>query len=143
MSQPSQDESAAPPPQHDPYPNPCQTAFHGALEVYSWNPTPEQEHDLIPSIDPNRVIKLLRVKVQQKGALRWYMSVNVRFIKQNSEGNETTVQPYFTSRCMQIINVEEDIASQVQVAIDKISRDVETFLRNGSGWVLERVIKHL
>ena len=141
MSQPSQDESAAPPPQHDPYPNPCQTAFHGALEVYSWNPTPEQEHDLIPSIDPNRVIKLLRVKVQQKGALRWYMSVNVRFIKQNSEGNETTVQPYFTSRCMQIINVEEDIASQVQVAIDKISRDVETFLRNGSGWVLERVIK--
>ena len=123
------------------YPNPCETAFRGTLEVYSWAPTPEQEHDLIPSVDPKRVIELISVKVAQKGPIRWYLSVQVKFTKPNSEGVEISAEPYFTSKCSHILTLEEDINSQVTEAINKISGDVDTFLKNGSGWVLDRVIK--
>ena len=123
------------------YPNPCETAFRGTLEIYSWAPTPEQEHDLIPSVDPKRVIELISLKVAQKGAIRWYLSVQVKFTKPNSGGVEISAEPYFTTKCSHILTLEEDINSQVTEAIHKISGDVDTFLKNGSGWVLDRVIK--
>ena len=78
----------------------------------------------------------------QKGAIRWYLSVQVKFTKPNSEGEEISAEPYFTSKCQHILNnVEEDINTEVTEAITKISEDVDTFLKNGSGWVLDRVIK--
>ena len=80
----TQDSAPVDQPQVD-YPNPCETAFRGTLEVYSWAPTSEQEHDLIPSVDPKRVIELLNVNVTKKGAIRWYLSVQVKFTKPNSE----------------------------------------------------------
>ena len=102
------------------YPNPCETAFRGTLEVHSWAPIFEQEHDLIPSADPKWVIELLNVKVTQKGAIRWYLSVQVKFTKPNSEGEEISTEPYFTSNCQHILNVEEDINTQVTEAITNI-----------------------
>ena len=136
----TQDTAPVDQPQVD-YPNSCETAFRGTLEVYLWAPTSEQEHDLIPSVDPKRVIELINLKVTQKGAIRWYLSVKVKFTKPNSEGEEISAEIYFTSKCQHILNVEEDINAQVTEAITKNSEDVDTFLKNGSGWVLDRVIK--
>ena len=64
----TQDTAPVDQPQVD-YPNPFETAFRGTLDVYSWASSSEQENDLIPSVDPKRVLELLNVKVTQKGAI--------------------------------------------------------------------------
>ena len=75
--------------------NPCESAFRGELTVYSWVPTAAQEHDLVPSINPPRVKNLLRDRLVEQGAIKWYLSVNVRFTKMGIDGGEAIAEPFF------------------------------------------------
>ena len=120
--------------------NPCESAFHGDLTVYSWVPTSAQEHDLVPSINPPRVEILLRDRLVEQGAIKWYLSVNVRFTKMGIDGGEAIAEPFFTSTCHQLLN-DFEINGQVNDAIDKVKHDFENFLKNGSGWALDKVLR--
>ena len=120
--------------------NPCETAFHGGLEVYSWVPTPQQEHDVITSINPPRAVRLLKELLLKKGAIKWYMSVNCKLVKSNVDGDEISCEPYFTSRCSSVL-IDNQINGSVEEALGKILNDLDNYLKNGSGWALEKVLK--
>ena len=108
--------------------------------MYSWKPTNRQQYDLLPSINPPRVKKLLEEQLAVKNALRWYLSVKVRFVKVNTGAEVVTVEPHFTGQCQQLLNAFE-IDRELEESIDKIKSDFEAFIRNGSGWVLDKVLK--
>ena len=118
--------------------NPCESAFSGDLQVFSWQPTSVQEHDLIASINPPRVKHLLKEQLHARTALRWYLSVKVRFIKFVNNGEEVNTEAFFTSNCHRLLQ-EYDIHEQVIYSIEKIKNDFENFLREGSGWALDKI----
>ena len=118
--------------------NPCESAFSGDLQVFSWQPTSVQEHDLIASINPPRVKHLLKEQLHARTALRWYLSVKVRFIKFVNNGEEVNTEAFFTSNCHCLLQVY-DIHEQVIYSIEKIKNDFENFLREGSGWALDKI----
>ena len=120
--------------------NPCESAFHGDLVVFSWIPTTVEEHDLILSINTPRVGNLLRGQLVKRDAIKWYLSVNVRFTRITTDGGEATAEPFFTSTCYQLLNTFE-IEDEVNDAVDKIRYDFDNFLKRGSGWVLDKILK--
>ena len=94
--------------------NPCESPFSGDVQVFSWQPTSFQEHDLIVSINPPRVKHLLKEKLHARTALRCYFSVKVRFIKFVNNGEEVNAEAFFTSNCHRL-------------------------LQEGSGWALDKI----
>ena len=76
----------------------------------------------------------------KKGPLKWYLSVNCRLIKMNSEGEEIICEPYFTSHCFQLL-IDHYVHDDIQEAIDKILIDLDNYIKNGSGWALDRVLR--
>ena len=123
------------------YPNPCESDFNGSLEVFSWVPTTEQQHDVMTSINPTRVEHFLKKQLVKKSAIRYYISVKARFVKNDGDDNEISSEPYFSTECFQLTNLEEDAQSQIQKAIEKILLDADKYEKNGSGWIFERVQK--
>ena len=60
------------------------------------------------------------------------MSINCRLAKMNVDGGEISCEPYFTSiRSMVLLRKEWK----------KILNDLDNYLKNGSGWTLEKVLK--
>ena len=94
------------------------------------------------SINPLRVTKLLKKLVVERRGIRWHLSVKCRFVKYDSNGEEIYAEPYFTSRVFQITNAEEDMTATIEEAIGKISNDIETYIRCGSGWVFINVVQY-
>ena len=119
--------------------NPCETSFHGTLQVFSWVPTINQQTDLGRSINQPRVEKILGQELSKKGPIKWYISVKVRFAKVTPEG-EVFAEPFFTSRCYLLVNAAS-LQDQFQEALQKLLNDCESFIRNGSGWVMDKVLK--
>ena len=68
------------------------------------------------------------------------MSINCRLVKINVDGGEISCQPYFTSRCSSVLN-DNQINGSVEEALGKILNDLDNYLKNGSGWTLEKVLK--
>ena len=64
-------------------------------------------------------------------------------VKTDSEGQVSDeAEPYFTSRCYTLLHVA-DLQNQLQEAMQKTVDDFENFFCEGSGWVLEKVLKVL
>ena len=125
----------------EPYENPCEMAFHGSLQVFSWVPSIQQQTNLVHSINLVRVKNILNQELQHKSAIKWYLSVKVKMVKIDSDGQVSEeAEPYFTSRCYTLLQ-SDDLEEQLQEAIQKIMDDFENFIREGSGSVLEKVLK--
>ena len=125
----------------EPYENPCEMAFHGSLQVFSWVPSIQQQTNLVHSINLVRVKNILNQELQHKSAIKWYLSVKVKMVKIDSDRQVSEeAEPYFTSRCYTLLQ-SDDLEEQLQEAIQKIMDDFENFIREGSGWVLEKVLK--
>ena len=116
-------------------------AFHGSPQVLFWVPSIQQQTNLVHSINLVRVKNILNQELQLKSAIKWYLSVKVKMVKIDSDGQVSEeAEPYFTSRCYTLLQ-SDDLEEQLQEATQKIMDDFENFIREGSGWVLEKVLK--
>ena len=118
---------------------PCESAFQGDLEVFSW--VPAEPRDMILAMDPQRIIEKLRQQLRKKTAIRWYLSIKVEIVKYDAAGNEIRDIVGFTSRCCQLTRSENSLEQEVEEAIGKILRDFENYVREGSGWQLDSVLE--
>ena len=67
-----------------------------------------------------QVERRLRQSIQEKGGLKWYMSVTIRFRRENANGETEYATAHFTSRCA-IAHEANDLELQIQKAFMKCS----------------------
>ena len=63
----------------------------------------------------------------------------MRLVKLNAEDEEIVTEPYFTSRCNQLVN-PQDTTEHVMEAKQKILNGLDEYLKKGREWVFDRVL---
>jgi len=74
-----------------------------------------------------------------KKGIKWYLNVQAKLVKTNAEGKEVASEPHFRSHCITTVN-NNDINTNLNEAIEKISKALATYQREGSGWLLSHIL---
>ena len=72
----------------------------------------------------------------------FYIAIEVRFFKRDKDGNRTEDSAFFNG-AMHTLLRKEDFEEAFQTSMKKIWSAFDVYLKNGSGWILERVEKIL
>ena len=86
-----------------------------------------------------QVIKILKNGIREHDAIKWYLTLQVQFIKTKTDGEEVTSEPYF-NKCNFSLHLGE-IKKQVRRAYADLLTKFGNYIRDGSGWHLQRCIK--
>ena len=83
--------------------------------------------------------KLFNTLLNKNVPMKWYVTIKVIFYKfDNSTRNKTEDSAFFHGG-MQTLLAKEDFEESYQSSINKIWKSFDEYLKNGSGWILERV----
>lgn len=69
-----------------------------------------------------------------KNGLKWFVSVQVEFIKPKVDSSDFVSEPHFRSLCMTIVNVHE-----TEDQLNKVNQK-EAYQKEGSGWALSAIL---
>ena len=86
-----------------------------------------------------QVRDVLRQHRQEHQGIKWYMALNVRYVKIGEDGERMTTEPLFRSDTVAAVN-DQDIEQQLAVAQQQIFARSQEFLAEGSGWTLDEVV---
>ena len=83
----------------------------------------------------NKIIRVRRLKKEQnKNNIKWYISINVSFKKEDK-----TAEPVFRGHC-QVSTHQEDIQEGFQDSAKKIYESFTEYQREGSNWTLDHLV---
>ena len=107
-------------------------------------PLGSQSGDLVTFLEGNkkRVYKILKKHLKKHKTIKWYLTLNVELAKTDSEGEIKTASPYFTNKCIISLHKSE-LKKQISNAYEVLYDRFATWMRDGSGWFLEEIIKLL
>ena len=80
---------------------------------------------------------LLNELVKKRG-IKWFTSVKVRFVKSKPDGEDLVTESQFRSLCMKTVN-QHELHNQIE-AKQKITESLVLFQKEGSGWVLDKIL---
>ena len=86
------------------------------------------------------VIRLLSKKLKELGAIKWYLTLNIRCIKTDSNGDFKTSTPYFSNKCNVTLHKKE-LKKQVRKVYAILFDRFAEWLRQGSGWQFDENIQ--
>lgn len=87
-----------------------------------------------------RVLTYLQSRVRKLGGVKWNLCVQVEM--QRDDVNEVAVtSPYFRSRTYILLSSDGVNEHDLNEAMQKMYASLETFMREGSGWYLKKVLK--
>ena len=97
-------------------------------------------------IDPMMALTIYHAKIKntiqhylnEKGPMKWYIGMKVIMKKMDNGKLFGYIDPGFTSR-PRITPMMSNFDEGYNIARQKIDKNIEEFLRNGSGWIVERV----
>ena len=130
---------ASPQPQLD---KPNKSAFGGKMQERAWNIRNHTDPLGALKLYKDRIKHALFLSLRQDGPQKFYLAVKVRFYKRDKVGNKTEVSAYFHGTMHTLLR-EADYDEAYQNSLNKIWIAFDIFLKNGSGWILERVEKIL
>ena len=123
--------------------DPCQltTALDNSVKELEFKPRQRQQHDLSLFFHGKRkpVINNIAKEIAKQQGIKWYINVQVRFIKHKVDQEDVISEPYFRSSCMTETNSSE-LQQHYDDAMEKIKAAFATFQKEGSGWVLDQVL---
>ena len=119
---------------------PC--ALDKTAQIINLVPYKKEKNDVILFFQNKRkeIQNILKRKLKQFKSIKWYLTLQVHFIKTNSLGLEDNALPYFKNKCTITLH-KSQIKKQIQKAYAIILQKFADWLREGSGWVLEKVIQ--
>ena len=117
-------------------------ALDNTAQIIDIFPNTNQSFDVIRFLQAKKrkIEKILKIKLLELKSIKWYITLQVHFIKTNSLGQEDNAYPYFKNKCINTLHKSE-IKQQVRKAYASILQKFAEWLRYGSGWVLEKVIQ--
>ena len=119
-----------------------QSALKGSLTIKELEPLPANKQDLLMFLKDTKheIENYLVEKVLDKRGIKWSLTATIRF-KKCSVGNEEIVsEPSFNSITV-IATLCSQLNDQLDSAFNKIYKSFEEYQRDGSGWVMDQVIK--
>ncbi|XP_064629257.1 uncharacterized protein LOC135488549 [Lineus longissimus] len=99
-------------------------------------------------IDPSQFMRAVKGATKRKiseeildlNGVKFQLAANVRMLKERNNGEDIEATPTFYSDQQSALRAT-DIDEGLDKAQEKISRGIENFMRDGSGWGVDRVIK--
>ena len=88
----------------------------------------------------NNITKTLETELSQMKGLKFVQTVKIAFIKPTQE-NIHVKDVYFNSKSYTVIN-NNDIEGNIKLSIEEIVNKAAVWLSEGSGWTIDRVLKH-
>ena len=118
---------------------PVKSAFNGKMQERAWF--------IRGSTDPlgalrdykNRIRDALFLSLK-KNPQKFYIAVKVRFFKKDKDGHKSEDSAFFHG-AMHTVLRKEEFEEAYQTSLQKIWKSFDKFIRNGSGWILDRVEK--
>ena len=113
------------------------SAFKGKVQERAWF--------IRGSTDPmgalneykNRIGNALYLSLK-KNPQKFYIAVKVQFFKRDKDGHKIEDSAIFHGTMHTVLR-KEDFEEAYQTSLQKIWKSFDTYIRNGSGWILERV----
>src|SRR6218665_1086387 len=70
--------------------------------------------------------------------VKWYLTMNVVFTRQNPDGGTDRTSPHFQSRPVVQLN-HLNTMDHIEEAITRLNALVEIYTDHGSGWIIEEI----
>ena len=86
------------------------------------------------------ITAILDEDLKEKKGLKWYITVKVRFTKENQSGESVSSEPIFRTKMAILLNMagfEEVLAAAYQ----DLHKKFQEFQREGSGWNIDQVVE--
>ncbi len=101
-----------------------------------------QRYDLLAFLTASqpRIRTILETNLRRDGSQKWYAVLKTSLVKYNQAGEEIRATPVFRSNCFLLFN-EREIPEQLEVAGEQMLDKFSNYMRDGSGWALDRVIR--
>ena len=123
--------------------DPCEltSAMQDLLKTFKYKPRIGEKYDLRLFLQGKKNVLLNRLQreLASKKGIKWFVSVQVKFIKPKADGTDITSEPHFRSLCMTTVNSQE-LETQLGEANQKILDAFASYQREGSGWLLSAVL---
>ena len=118
---------------------PVRSAFNGKIQERAWF--------VRGSTDPLGALKEYKERIKtvlflslKKNPQKFYIAIKVRFFKRDKDGHKSEDSAFFHGTMHTVLR-KEDFEEAYQTSLQKIWKSFDIFIRNGSGWTLERVEK--
>ena len=102
----------------------------------------EERYNLFTFLEnkKKRALKILKKKLRQLRAIKWYLTLNIQCIKTDSDGDIKTSKPYFSNKCIVTLNKRELKKQLKKVYVVLFDRFAD-WLKQGSGWYFDENIQ--
>ncbi|KAK3747985.1 hypothetical protein QZH41_003960 [Actinostola sp. cb2023] len=114
-----------------------------SLKTFKFKPRIKEKYDLRLCLQGKKKALLNRLQrelASKRGIMiKWFVSVQVKFIKPKADGTDITSEPHFRSLCTTTVNPEE-VEEQLNEVNQKILNVFAIYQREGSGWMLSEVL---
>jgi hypothetical protein len=117
------------------------SALNNSAEIARIEPQGSEQNDLLGFLANTRLVihEYLLSRVTQQ-PIKWYLTVQIELERLTSDGDNTVSTPHFRSRTFILLNPDTYNEHDLNEALQKIIKSLEEFMRNGSGWVLKKVL---
>ena len=118
------------------------SALNDNVEIHTLYPVGIDKLDLIKFLANTRPVieKYLLSKVRQQ-AIKWYIVAQVELTREDRDGNEVTVVPYFRSVTYTLLTEDTFENHDLNQALQKLALGLEKYIHESSGWTLKNVKK--
>ena len=88
------------------------------------------------------ILKQIKTKLIYRKGIKFQINVNCKLTKEKHDGtgNKVSIQPWFPSKTQQLIS-KYHLQGNLNVAYREIKNLFEGFITQGSGWILNRILK--
>lgn len=117
-------------------------ALGGSAKVYELLPYGLEKIDVLAFFEGKKsaILSILKQELKDNKGIKWYLTLHAVFVKTLSTGEEAKSYPFFRNFCLQSIH-KSTLKKQLRSAYSQILKRFAEWVRDGSGWVLDRVIK--
>ena len=115
------------------------SAFRGKMQERAWFIRGSSDPLAALNEYKNRIRHVLYLSLKQNPQ-KFYIAVKVRFFKKDKDGRKTEDSAFFHGTMHTLLRKEE-FEEAYQTSLQKIWKSFDIFIRNGSGWILDRVEK--
>ena len=127
----STSQSTAPPQQH-------KSAFGGKMQERTWFIRKHKDPLRTLRDYKERIKHALSLSFNKDGPQKFYVVIKVTFFKTDKDGNKTDVSTFFHGGMHTLLRMN-DFDQSFETSTNKIWIAFDAYLKNGSGWMLERV----
>ena len=110
------------------------TKYHISLKESDQQDVLNFFHQIKPYIE-----SVLSSNLAEKKGIKWFLCIQIEYIKQNVEGENVYSNPFFRSFVQISVN-NTVISDQINNAFSKIIASAHDFHREGSDWVFHRIL---